>query len=69
MTRTMAHTLVRYSSFMLKGYESKVKGVLQNDELVQALKSDPTSNEYISQRVKEIVEDTVVAEKDRHIQG
>jgi hypothetical protein len=51
------------------GYEHKVKNLLQNDEIVQALKNDPTSNEFISQRVREVVEETIVVDKERQIQG
>lgn len=53
----------------ISGYESKIKGVLQNDEIIQALKNDPTSTEFISQRVREVVEETIITEKDRYIQG
>ena len=43
--------------------------MVNNDEIIQALKNNPTSNEFISERVKEVVEETIVADKERQIQG
>ena len=51
------------------GYESKIKNIMNNDEIIQALKNNPTSNEFISERVKEIVEETVVTDKEKQIKG
>lgn len=63
----MFYDLLVFNKYL--GYEHKVKNLLQNDEIVQALKNDPTSNEFISQRVREVVEETIVADKERQIQG
>jgi hypothetical protein len=51
------------------GFESRIQHVLRNDEIVQALKNDPTSTEFISQRVKEVIEEIIVSDKDKQIQG
>ncbi|CAI2377481.1 unnamed protein product [Moneuplotes crassus] len=58
----------RNDKSMAAHYENKIKDIVTNDEIIQALKNNPTSTEFISERVKEIVEETIVADKERQIQ-